>query len=656
MAATAPAPAARPSAAPRVRAGLGALGVVLVTLGVFAPLVATPLAVLVVLVLAPLHATGAARLGQLLLLGLVAGQFSYAVPWPEALPPRIAVAWVLAAAALLAWSAAGRDPAAALRARLPRLGAPEVAVAGFGLLLGWWFLPWAGDADHVLVRMMLGWDHAGHFAMVEQLRSPTEAAATAFGGYPRGYHAGVAALMELGIGRPDALGAEFAAYGHASVVLVALTLLMATALACAAPVFRRRPLLLAPLLGGLVTLYLQVEDTAQVPYYGFGGFLVAAGLATAAALLVLTWRRDADAWHWLLFGAAVAGVFGTWTILLAFLAPVPLAVWAARSAEPGILLRLARTAPWALPLPALALLTQQSPAVGLAGEGGGASETLWAAIDRFLLLGGAIRTSSLGWPIVFALAGALLPFVAERLARRRPSAVARTELAGVAALGLVSAVALALAAAMLGYEFARVGGPRYYGIKVLCATTVAAGTIGLVAAATLVDALTRRRRVGLTAALGAAAAVVLLFALGSPVPLGGLPLSPGGTVRRDLASTGPDRRAGLAQALRATCAVVDGRRGEYYLLTPGTNHEDAVRVGVWVIGCGQNWDSEQSSELRRLLPDRAGQGAEIVLDVPRDAARILAARPQAVVVVPEQLGAAVRAAAGPFRAGRVLTI
>ena len=127
-------------------------------------------------------------------------------------------------------------------------------------------------------------------------------------------------------------------------------------------------------------------------------------------------------------------------------------------------------------------------------------------------------------------------------------------------------------------------------------------------------------------------------------------------MRRDLASTAPDRRAGLAEALRAACLVIDGRRGEYYLLTPGTNHEDAVRVGVWVIGCGLNWDSDQSSVLRDLLPDRAGQGAEIVLDVPRDAARILIARPQAIVIVPRELGASVRAAAGPLRQQRVLTI
>ena len=646
-----------PGAAP-TRAVLGALALALVALGVGAPLVATPLAALVVLAVLPLHATGAARVGQVLLLGLVAAQFSYAVPWPDALPPRVATVWVLAAVALLVRAALRPEPADALRAALPRLGAPEAAVAGFGLLLLWWFLPWAGDADHVLVRMMLGWDHAGHFAMVEQLRTPTDSFAAAFGGYPRGYHAGVAALMELGVGRSAPLDTEFAAYGHASVVVVALTLLMAAALACAAPVFRRRPALLVPVLAGLTTLYLLVDDTAQVPYYGFGGFLVAAGLAAAAALLVLTWRRDADAWHWLLFGAAVAGVFGTWTILLAFLAPVPLAVWVARRTEPGILLRLVRAAPAALPLPALALLTHQSPAAGLAGEGTGATESLGASIDRFLLLGGAIRTSSLGWPIVFALAGVLLPFVVERLARRRPPAVPRAELAAVAALALVSAVGLSLAAAMLGYEYVRVGGPRYYGIKVLCATTVVAGTIGLVAAATITDAAAPRLRAARAAraALTAAATAALLCPVGSPVPLGALPLSPGGAVRRDLASSGPDRRAGLAQALRAACAVIDGRRGEYYLLTPGTNHEDAVRVGVWVIGCGQNWDSDQSSVLRTLLPDRAGQGAEIVLDVPRDAARILAARPGAVVIVPEHLASSVRAAAGPFRGDRVLTI
>lgn len=634
-----------------VRAAMVGLGAFLCLLAAVAPGAATALAFVTVWALAPLHAHGSPRLGQLLLLGLVAAQFAYTVPWPGFLPPRLATAWALAAFALLGLLASRPDPAAALRSSLPRLGAPEAAVAVFAGVLAWWFVPWAGDADHALVRMMLGWDHSGHFAMVEQLRAPNDSFAGAFGGYPRGFHATVASLMEVGIGAPASLEAELAAYAHGSVVTIALALLMATAQVCATPALRRRPWLLAPMLAGLITLYLQVDDTAQAPYYGFGGFLVAAAFATAAALLPLTWQRDADARHWALLGAAIAGVFGTWTILLAFLAAVPLAVWAGRRSELG---RLARFAPLALPLPLLALLTQQSPAAAVAAEGGGASGSLLASLDRFLLLGGAIRTSSLGWPILFSVAGVVLPLVIAFVARRRPPAVAHAELVAVAALGIVAAVALGLAAATLGYAYARVGAPRYYGVKVLCATTVVAGTIGLVAAATLYDALVPRRR--FDPVVAALAALALLFAVGSPLPLGSLLLSPGGAVRRDLASSAPDRRAGLAQSLRAACAAIDGRRGEYYLLTPGTNHEDAVRVGVWVIGCGLNWDSDQASVLRELLPDRAGQGAEIILDVPRDAARILATRPHAIVIVPQSAAARVMAAVGPLRDSRVLTI
>ena len=75
-----------------------------------AVLVATVLAALVVWALLPLGATGVSRLGQLLLLGLVAGQFAYSVPWPDALPPRVATVWVLAAAGGVA-RFTGRDSA-----------------------------------------------------------------------------------------------------------------------------------------------------------------------------------------------------------------------------------------------------------------------------------------------------------------------------------------------------------------------------------------------------------------------------------------------------------------------------------------------------------------------------------------------------------------
>lgn len=589
------------------------------------PLAGTLLAALVVIALAPLGRSLPLRVGMVLLLWMSASQFLYLADWPAPFPPRQAVAWLLAALIVLGYRVVrtGQRNAAPL---LPELDAPALGLAAFVAIVAWWYLPWRGDADHVLDRMLLGWDHSGHFAMVEQLRSPAAAAASAFGGYPRGYHALVASLMELGSGRPVGLDSELVAYTYGCLAVMGASLVVMAAFVLAAPVFRRRPALLVPAVAALVTVYLQLEDASQVPYYGFGNFLEAAGLAGAAMLLPLGWTRRQDAWRWFLLGWAAAGIVGTWPVLLIFLVPVPLSVWLARrSNEAHLLGRLASTAPWAVAPPLMAALAQPPAVAGLTRPT--ETVTLWQALDRFLLLDGALRTSSTSWPIVFALTAVATPLALGLLARRRTGRA----IIPAAALWPAPAVALLASAVILGYEVARVGSYRYYGLKVLCATTLAATGVAVSACATLVAPLRRAR--WYAPAVGAAT-IVLLCCAGTPVPVG-LPVSPGGAVRADLASSGPEQRIGLSRAIRASCTAIEGKPGEYYLLLPGENHEDLVRANVWLISCGLDWGSpDHAPVLRQLLPDRLEDGARTIVDVPVDTRRILRARPDARVIVP----------------------
>jgi hypothetical protein len=601
-------------------------------------LAATVVSALVVVALAPLGRTLTARVGATLLVWLAWSQFAYLPPWPPAFPPRQAVAWILAAVAVLAWRVA-RRAATGLRRSLPRLDAAAAALAVFGLVVAWWFLPWRGDADHVLTRMMLGWDHSGHFGMVEQLRTPQAAAVSSFAGYPRGYHALVASLMELGSGAPAGLDSELVAYAYAALAVMAASLVLLAAFVLRAPVFRRRGVLAVPAVALLVTLYLQLDDASQVPYYGFGNFLEAAAFAGAACLLPLDWGRRADAWRWFLFGSAAAGIVGTWPLLLAFLVPVPVAVWLARRTEPGVIRRLALTAPAGV-LPVVFAFLAQPPAAQAAVAGAGLSPTLLEAIDHFLLLDGAILTDSLSWPIMFALSGLAAPLALLLVGRRRPPDVSARR---AAALWPVPLASLAMALGMVGYEHLRLGIPRYYGMKVLCATTLSAGAVGLVAGAELLAValapLTRRAWAGIAAVLAA----VLLLCAGAPAAVGPLPASPGGAVRALLASGIPDNRQSLAEAIRASCTAIAGQPGEYYLLVAGANHGDLVRANVWLITCGLDWGSaDHSPVLRQLLPDQTQTLARTVTDPPTDARAILAARPQARVVVSSTLAPLVR--------------
>jgi len=601
-------------------------------------LAATVVSSLIFVALAPLGRTLTARVGATLLMWLAWSQFAYLVGWPDGFPPRQAVAWMLAAVAALAWRLA-RPGASGLRRSLPRLDAAGAALAVFGLVVAWWFLPWRGDADHVLTRMMLGWDHSGHFGMVEQLRAPQAAAVSSFAGYPRGYHALVASLMELGSGAPTGLDSELVAYTYAALAVMAASLVLLAAFVLQAPVFRRRGVLAVPAVALLVTLYLQLDDASQVPYYGFGNFLEAAAFAGAACLLPLVWTRRSDARRWFLVGSAAAGIVGTWPLLLAFLVPVPVAVWLARRGEPCVLRRLGTTAPAAV-LPMLLAFLAQPPAAQAAVAGAGPSPTLLEAIDHFLLLDGAILTDSLSWPIVFALSGLAAPLALLVVGRRRPLGPSARR---AAALWPVPLASLAMALGMVGYEHLRLGIPRYYGMKVLCATTLSAGAVGLVAGAELLAValapLTRRVWVGVAAVLAA----VLLLCAGGPVAIGPLRASPGGAVRALLESGAPDHRQPLAEAVRTACKAIAGRPGEYYLLVAGANHGDLVRANVWLITCGLDWGSvDHSPVLRQLLPDQTEELARTVTDPPSDARAILAARPRARVVVSSALAPLVR--------------
>ncbi len=639
-----------PSGSSRLRRMLPALvgiSLGLAVLCLVAPLAAAVASALVVLSVAPLGRTFTGRVAALLLIWMAASQFAYVVAWPLSFPPRQAVAWTVAAIAAVGWRGLS-GPAPGPRHVLRRLGPSTVALLAFVAVVTWWFWPWRGDATHVLDRMLLGWDHSGHFGMVERLRAP-QAWPSSFTGYPRGYHSLVASLMELGVGRPAGLDSELVAYGYAMLLVIAASVVLLTASVLDAPVFWRHPVLLAPATAAMVTVYLQFQDASQAPYLGFGNFIEAAGFAGAGVLLAVRWVRREDTWRWFLLGCAAAGIVGTWTLLLAFLAPVPVAVWLARRPfEPAALPRLISRAGGAVVMVVLAAWAQPPVTQAIAPAAQPAAGPL-AALDRFLLADGAISTSAQGWPMVFPLAGVAVP-LGLALYGRRSAAGLR-----VAWLWLPAAVAVASAFAIMGYEVARVGSMRYYGVKVLCAAMLVAGSVAVLASAyVLEDVLSRPRRPIVVRVVVVFLTAALLFCDGGPVRLGPLPASPGGFARAYIASDRPEERQPLSDAIRASCIEVAGRPGEYYLLVPGASHDDLVRANVWLITCGLDWDSpDHAPVLRELLPDQS-QGGRTTVDLPVDTRRILQARPRAMVIVSSTLLSEASRELTPVEKGRLI--
>lgn len=625
-------------------ASSAAAGVVLVVLCLTAPVAATVLAFAVVVVALPTRLTIAGRLGPVIAVWLAVSQLGYLLTWPTGAPPRQAVGWTVAALVVLAWSAWRPAP-------LPRPGAAEVAVAAFVAAVAWASWPWRGDAIHVLDRMMLGWDNSGHFAMVEQLRLGLTTEQVGFPGYPRGYHATVASLIELVQGPTPAGDAELVAYLYASLVVIGAALVMLVAQVLSTPGLRTHPALLAPACAGLVTILLLLDDASQATYSGFGNFVVASALAGFAMLLPYRWTRRRDLSCWLLLGIAAAAILGTWTVMLAFLVPVPLTVLLGRRRERGLFRRFGLGVTAAAVPAVIAIAVQPSPAQAAQGAPG-EPISLFSTIDNFLLLTGAIRTSSLGWPALFAVVAVAAP-IAYGLLRIRQGL--RTGVQGWT--WLAPALALCMSVFILVYEEVRVGEVRYYGMKVLCASTIAAGSMGLAAGALVVRRLTARWRWRpvTRGAVSAAGALALLCCAGTPMPVGALPLSPGGTMRAFMAGLGPEQREPLARGVLASCALIAGHPGEYYLLRPATSREDLVRAGVWIITCGQNWASDQSGMLRVLLPDTREAGGERLIDLPSEAKHILSRRPHARLLVPTSDAAAAVSQLDFAERARVLT-
>lgn len=608
-------PRARALLAAGVAAGLLALCLTL-------PLVATLVAVAVVLALLPIHTSLVGRIPPVFVCWLALSQAGYVLTWPTGFPPRQAVLWTIAALVALCF-AVRRPPA------WPRLDPAAAGVAGFVAVMCWAWWPWRGDAVHVLDRMLLGWDHSGHYAMVEQLRWGLSADAVGFPGYPRGFHATVASIMELSIGAPAPMPQEIVAYCYGTLTVLGIALAVLVSAVLSTPGLRTRLAFVVPAVAGLITILLLLNDASQAPYYGFDNFVVGCCLAGYAMLLPYGWNRGNDRSRWFMLGVSAAAVFGLWTVLLPFLVPIPLAVYLGRRGEPRLLRRtLAPVVVAAVPV-LLAMLIQQSPTRAAAAPG--QAVTLFSVFDTFLLITGAITTSSLGWPIVFALSGIAAPLAYAVLRRRHHR---RAGTAGW--LWLSPATGLLMSVVMLAYEYSRVGEPRYYGVKVLCATTITAGSLGIAASAYFLSRWnpTFVRRPRLRVLTSAIATAVLLNCAGTPFPLPPIALSPGGAVRADLASDRPDARAPLARGILASCALIQGHPGEYYLLLPSISRADLVRAGVWMITCGQSWSTDQTAVLRQLLPDTREKGGDTIIDLPVTAKRILTIRPYAKVLVP----------------------
>jgi len=240
---------------------------------------------------------------------------------------RVGVLLALLVGGLGAWVASGCSPWARLASLAPRLRSVDVlpllaAMASAAVLRDVFA---ARTGSRVLTLLIPGYDNISHYAIVHMIRKSgmvTNPApwitgeATPFTHYPQGFHAAVAATMELLIS-PNVGGTdhELVVYAHALVLVVIVAVTALVAGICALPQLRRRPVVAAPLVA-LVTAGFMAGPGGTALHDGFPNFVVACALVGMVVLLIIPLQRVISPVILCAVGGAVVGIAYNWALLL----------------------------------------------------------------------------------------------------------------------------------------------------------------------------------------------------------------------------------------------------------------------------------------------------------------------------------------------------
>ncbi len=563
--------------------------------------------------------------------------------FPIELPglPRLGVAVALLLGVLAGLIVGGRVLA---RALVPRFRVADLTTVGAGALataLAWPLLTIA-DGEAALRVLRIGWDYAAHFNMAEMIRragSLTELAAAgpfgvwSYSNYPKGFHAGVATVMEVTAGIELAgPGAELVAFAHATALVGIAAVTMVCAGVASIPYVRRRPLLATVLVVLVIVALTLGPGGGSLLLYGFPNFLLATCLLASIPLIVVTLGRIGWAWPLLALSGALVGIAHNWALLL---------ILALAAILPGILpLRRRR---WPTSAGAWTRLGLSSAATLVGGvaawwtlQAGAPTET---TLSQLIIDGGFVGGSRIEivLPPIAAICVCLVVSWTSRRARSDGEA-ARTAgevllpIAGLGLLGFVAVVQLNANGA-LGYYFYKLGA----GVQLASIALVAAGIAVLVRRAATV----KRRRLLLA---GTALVLVGLVATSSGLVN---PTSEALQFRRPpgldaqvawrtaIDSPSPESASDAREILLAAAAVSDS--APHFWIPATLNGSTAPRLSnQWLFALTGQWAESSYTVVDEIWGDAVPIAERP--DSPEDAlGRIREALPDAVVVVPAEL-------------------
>lgn len=578
------------------------------------------------------------------------------VLWWWALPVgdvgRVTLGMLGLAAGVGAWVGTAPRPGERARRLLPRLRPVDAvlpATMAFGALL---LRPWltATSSTQTLGVLMGGWDNVAHFAMVHTIRrvgrtvdlvGPRGAddATWQFLGYPEGFHAVAATVVEVLIG-PSGTGidAELPAYARAlALVVIAATTVVVAGL-CALPALRRRGWLAVPSAAFVAAVFF-LGPGALAVNGGIGNFAVACALAVAVVLLVVPGGRVVAPLTLAAVGGAVVGIASSWVLMLALALPaLPLLLlplrrrrWAASEPHAALSIVLVLLVVAALARTAL-VLTKVQAASPLTIDGGR------VPIDLGVTVAAALCTVA---ACVLVLGHGARPAIRTR----------------VGALAAVPVGAAAVAAALAVLQIRANGEVTYYGLKFLLGAEIVLLCVVVVPLVHLVDHRRRGPRPGggaLSTAAGSvlgALALTQVFGLSvsrlADVGLGAEAQGARNAVHQLQVIADPPAAADLAARITRT-AWRPPPSGAYYLDVPSDRRVSPILVAQWFLALTDTWTSAANTVAAGTVVDGLPQVSAL-------ARRLLVEHPAGVVVVrPEYVDPVRRALDDPQLGARVV--
>lgn len=513
-----------------------------------------------------------------------------------------------------AWVASGCSPRGRLASLVPHLRAVDVLpfIAAIISIAALRDLFAARTGSRVLALLLPGWDHSSHYAMVHMIRDfgvvtyaaplTSHGETPSFAMYPQGFHAAVAATMEL-LTSPAAGSAidELVVYAHALalVVIVAVTALVAGI--CALPRLRRRLAVAAPLVT-LVTAGFVTGPGATALQDGFPNYVVACALVGMAVLLIVPLERVISPVILGAIGGAIVGIAYGWAFLLVLVLFV----------LPALILPLSRTrwrasrgqwlAAFAIVLAVTFLLLAVvellsaipvSLATQLAAPGAVTSPPIWMVITM------VVGSAGLTLVVVTRARGA--PKGAAGGTALRTAALASLPIGG-AIIAIAIAVLQVRATATISYYFWKFA----TGLELVCLVVIAAAVAALVSARPHGSSTRRSRIIAVTSS------ALLVFVASQTFGYLGRTFVRSGVSQEASAwrrATGPNP---TGERLLAALHVQEREmnRRVFFLSYPRDARTNPVLAGQWYMALTGTYTDERSRVVNLVLtPMSSSQSA-----------------------------------------------